>query len=352
VFVVLALPAVVSGPLKYLEFHGDVLMTVIDVHTHMLTREYLELLTAEGGPKYEVKPTKAGQESVHLHGVPFMTLTEPMWDYELRIKDMDKAGVDVAIVSLTCPSAYFGDETISLKVATMVNNSMQEQNRIRPDRIQWFATLPWQYETVALEELKRATLNGAIGVFVSANIDGRNLTDPMFAAVWQAIDDLALPVLVHPTAPQGMESMYMNEYGLVPPIGFTFDTTLAISRMILDGFIDRYPNLKIIAGHGGGTLPYLVGRLDRCHEMIPACSDVIKDKPSEYLRRIYYDGVVYSQDALELCIKVGGEDNVLYGSDYPHNIGDMAGTLTRANALSQGVSRKVKSGNALRVFNL
>ena len=327
-------------------------MTVIDVHTHMLTREYLELLNAEGGPKYSFGPNKAGQETIHMYDAPFMTLTEPMWDYDLRINDMDAAGVDVAIVSLTCPSAYFGDEAISLKAAIMVNDSMQEQNRLRPDRIQWFATLPWEYEALALEELKRATANGAIGVFVSANIDGRNLTDPMFAGVWQAIDDLALPVLVHPTAPQGVESMYMDEYGLVPPIGFTFDTTLAVSRMILDGFIDRYPNLKIIAGHGGGTLPYLVGRLDRCHEMIPASSDVIKDKPSEYLKRVYYDGVVYTQDALELCIKVGGEDQVLYGSDYPHNIGDMYGTLTRANALPQAISAKVKNGNALRIFNL
>ena len=85
-----------------------------------------------------------------------------------------------------------------------------------------------------------------------------------------------------------------------------FDTTLAIVRMIFDGLFDRYPNLKIIAAHGGATLPYIAGRLDRCHEMIPACAEVIKEKPSSYLRRIYYDAVVYTQDALELCVKVDG----------------------------------------------
>lgn len=327
-------------------------MAVIDVHTHMLTREYLDFLTDHGGPKYECKPTPAGQESVHMHGAPFMTLMPEMWDYDARIKDMDAAGVDLAVVSLTCPNAYFGDEAVSLRAAQMVNDNMAEQQRARPDRIAWFTSLPFQYAATAIAELDRTLAAGAKGVMVIANIDGQNLTDPAFAPVWQAIDDKALPVLVHPTAPQGTSAMHLGEYGLIPPIGFMFDTTLAISRMILDGFFDRYPNLKIIASHGGGTLPYLAGRLDRCHEMIPACADVIKEKPSTYLQNIYYDTVVYEQDALELCIRVGGSDNVMFGSDYPHNIGDMRGCLARVDALPDCTAKKLRDGNAVRIFNL
>ena len=327
-------------------------MAVIDVHTHMLTREYLDFLTEKGGPKYECKPTNAGQESIWMSGAPFMTLMPEMWDYDARIKDMDKAGVDLSIVSLTCPNAYFGDEAASIKAATMVNDNMAEQQRARPDRIGWFTSLPFQFPEAAVAELERTVAAGAVGVMVIANIDGKNLTDPLFAPVWQAIDDKALPVLVHPTAPQGTPDMYLNEYGLVPPIGFMMDTTLSVARMILDGFLDRYPNLKIIASHGGGTLPYLVGRMDRCHEMIPACSEVIKERPSEYLQRIYYDSVVYSPDALDLCIKVGGTDNVMFGSDYPHNIGDMKGCLGRVNGLDSTTAAKVRDGNAMRIFNL
>jgi len=327
-------------------------MAVIDVHTHMLTREYLDFLTEHGGPKYECKPTRAGQESIYMHGAPFMTLMPEMWDYEARIRDMDKAGVDLAIVSLTCPNAYFGDESISVRAATMMNDSMDEQHKARPDRIGWFTSLPWQYADVAVAELERTVALGAVGVMVIANIDGMNLTDPAFAPVWQAIDDKALPVLVHPTAPLGTPDMSLDEYGLVPPIGFMIDTTLAVSRMILDGFFDRYPNLKIIASHGGGTLPYLAGRLDRCHEMIPACADVIKEKPSTYLEKIYYDSVVYSPGALNLCLEVAGPDNVLYGSDYPHNIGDMSGCLARVNGLVPDVAARVRDGNAKRIFNL
>jgi len=111
----------------------------------MLTRDYLDFLTEHGGPKYECKPTAAGQESVHMYDAPFMTLMPEMWDYEARIRDMDKAGVDLAIVSLTCPNAYFGDQEISSRAAAMVNDSMAEQQNLRPDRIGWFASLPWQY---------------------------------------------------------------------------------------------------------------------------------------------------------------------------------------------------------------
>ncbi len=328
-------------------------MTVIDVHTHMLTREYLELLRSSGHPQYELGVNAAGQDVIRMWGAPFMTLYEPMWDYDLRIRDMDAARVDIAIVSLTTPNAYFGDAETSLKAARMVNDSMTEQQTLRPDRIRWFASLPWQHSELALAELARACDAGAVGVMVIANVDGRNLTDPAFASVWLEIDRRGLPVLLHPGTPQGVREMSMDEYGLVPPIGFAFDTTLAVSRMIFDGFFDRYPNLKLIAAHGGGALPYLGARLDRCHEMIPACAEVISEPPSAYLRRIWYDAVVYSPGALALCIEAAGsDDRVLYGSDYPHNIGDMQGCLARVDGLDSAAARKVRGENALRLFSL
>ena len=328
-------------------------MTVIDVHTHMLTREYLRLLEQKGAPKYEPGINAAGQEIIRMWGAPFMTLMDAMFDYDLRIADMDAAGVDLAIVSLTCPNAYFGDAETSLEAARIVNDSMAEQQSIRPDRIRWFASLPWQHEALALAELERARAAGAVGVMVIANIDGKNLTDSVFAKIWAEIDRHALPVLLHPGTPQGVREMGMDEYGLVPPVGFTFDTTLAVSRMILDGFFDRHPNLKLIASHGGGTLPYLAARLDRCHEMIPACSEATQRRPSEYLREIYYDAVVYSPGALALCLEVAGSaERVLYGSDYPHNIGDMRGCLARVDALPKATAHKIRGANAGKLFKL
>ena len=328
-------------------------MPVIDIHTHMLTLDWIELLRAHGSGRYSVKQTPAGQDAVHLHDAPFMTLMPGMWDYDLRIKNMDKARVDVAVVSLTCPNVFWGGREVSLRAARMVNDSMADEQRARPDRIRWFASLPWQYADDAKDELARCIKNGAVGVMVLGSIDGKDLIDPQFAPVWAEIDRAGLPVLVHPTAPQGVREMNMQAFNLIPPVGFMFDTTLAFAHMIFTGFLDQYPNVKLIAAHAGAALPYLAGRLDICHERIPACSAVIKDKPSSYLRRIYYDTVVYEQDALELCLKVAGSaDNVLYGSDYPHNIGDMAGCLARVNALPAAAAKQIAGNNAQRIFRL
>jgi aminocarboxymuconate-semialdehyde decarboxylase len=328
-------------------------MPVIDIHTHMLTLDWVELLRVHGGGKYSVKKTPANQDAVHLYDAPFMTLMPGMWDYDLRIKNMDKAKVDIAIVSLTCPNVFWGGREISLKAARLVNDSMAEQQRAKPDRIRWFASLPWQYADDAKAELERCVKGGAVGVMVLGSIDGNNLVDPQFAPVWHEIDRMGLPVLVHPTAPQGVREMHMEAFNLIPPVGFMFDTTLAFAHMIFSGFLDKYPNVKLIAAHGGAALPYLAGRFDICHEKIPACSAVIKEKPSSYLRRIYYDTVVYDPAALDLCIQVAGSsDNVLYGSDYPHNIGDMAGCLARVNALPGGQAMQIAGKNAERIFKI
>jgi aminocarboxymuconate-semialdehyde decarboxylase len=323
---------------------------VIDVHTHMLTEAWVKLLEAHGKPRYSLETVKGGLRAIHLDGAPFMTPVAPMFDWQQRIANMDKAGVDIAITSLTCPNTYFGSAEVSLKAAQLMNDDMAAAQKTWPGRIRFFASLPWQHEKLALEELKRACEKGAVGVMVLANIGGKTLTDEAFKNIWKEIDRRALPVLVHPTAPPGVAEMGMHEFQLTAPIGFTFDTTLAIGRCIFDGFLDRYPRLKLIASHGGGALPYLIGRMDICWDNIPAARAKTAEPPRNYMRRIYVDSVVFRQDVLEMCVSVCGADNVLYGSDYPHTIGDMAGCLSRVNALS--VKDKVRGKNAEKIFRL
>src|SRR5262249_51393259 len=153
------------------------------------------------------------------------------------------------------------------QAARLVNDEMAAAQARHPDRLRWFASLPWEYPEDAVAELDRAHEAGAVGVMVLANVAGRKLTAPEFAPIWAAIDRLALPVLVHPTDPPGVDQLDMRSYDLTWSVGFIFDTTLAIGRMILDGFFDRYRRLKIIASHGGAALPYLVGRFDRGYEV-------------------------------------------------------------------------------------
>ena len=327
-------------------------MKVVDVHTHMLNDAYLAALKRHGGG-YTLGKVVGGQTGVLKDGAPFMTLMPGMFDYELRLRAMDQAGVDIAIVTLTSPNVFWGSAAQSLEAARLMNSDMAAQQQRFPERIRFMCSLPWQHPKLALEELKRACDElGAVGVMQLASVDGVSLTDKRFAPVWKEIDRRGLPVLIHPSAPPGTKYLDVMKYNLIASVGFMFDTSLSVSRMIFDGFLERYPSLKIIAAHGGGALPYLAGRLDICFDNMPACRERISKRPSSYLKRIYYDSVVFQQESLELAIKVGGADKVLYGSDYPHNIGDMKGCLARVDALPSAQRDAVRGGNAMRIFKL
>lgn len=326
-------------------------MPVVDVHTHMLSREWVDLLVERSGV-YTVGEVLGGSQAVHRAGAPFMTLTPGMFDYDLRIAEMDKAGVDIAIVSLTCPNVFWGDAATSTEAARLVNDDMAAAQRRYPDRIRWLTSLPWQYPEQAIAELDRSCEAGAVGVMTLANIGGRPLTDPQFSAIWRAIDDRALPVLVHPGLPPGLEQMEMERYNLVATVGFTFDTTLALSRMILDGFFDTYRRLRIIGAHAGGYLPFLVGRLDTWHRSFEPVRETIQQLPSSYLDRICVDSIVYTPEALELTVSVFGPRGVLYGSDYPHKCGRMDEMLDLVAQLPAETAEQVRGANAVRIFGL
>lgn len=325
---------------------------VVDVHTHMFSAEWMTMLREHGHPLYDVRPVANGRECIFRGDAPVTVPTPGHFDYALRIRDMDAAGVDVAVVSLTCPNVFWGTREISLRSAMVVNDDMAANQLIYPDRIRWFASIPWEYPDDAVLELRRAVAQGAVGVMVLANIAGRTLTSPEFAPIWAAIDELALPVLVHPTDPPGVDALDMRMYDLTWSVGFMFDTTLAIGRMILDGFFDRYTKLKIIASHGGAALPYLVGRFDKGFEVSTLEDRVIQRRPSEYLQMIYYDAITYNAEALKYCVSVVGPDQVLFGSDYPHIVGDMSAMLANVDSLPATQRLAIRGGNAQRIFKL
>ncbi len=323
-------------------------MNVIDIHTHVLSEDFLALLREHGAPDFVLKPGPDGFETLIDLGVPSYTVCREMLDYGLRFKDMDSEGIDLSVISLSAPSAIWGTAEISLRAAQAMNDHMAQAQAAYPDRIRWFATLPWQYSDLALTELDRAVEAGAAGVFVLANLAGRTLVDPLFAPIWEAIDERALPVLLHPTTPPGMQEMEMGR--LLPVVGFTFDTSLAVGRMVLDGFLDRYADLKLIACHAGGTLPYLAGRLDLFfNKRIPPEERKIAELPSEHLRRIYYDSITFHPLALKLLIDVGGADKVMFGTDYPHPA-DIPFLRGIVEDLPADQAKAVLGENARRVF--
>jgi aminocarboxymuconate-semialdehyde decarboxylase len=326
-------------------------MPIIDVHTHMFTRRWLELLRAHGDP-YGVQVRPDGREEIFRGSTPVVFPQPGHFDYDLRIEAMDAAGIDVSIVSLTCPNVYWGGEEISSEAARESNRSMAQAQRTHGDRIRWFASLPWEYPERAIAELARSCDEGAVGVMVIANIDGRSLTEAAFAPIWAEIDRRRLPVLVHPGEPPGTDLMDMGAYDLSWSVGFMFDTTLAFTRMIFDGFLDRYPDLKLIAAHGGGTLPYLVGRFEKGDEVELPSRRRMTAKPTEYLRRIWYDCITYDPGALRYLISVVGADRVLFGTDWPHQVHDVVGSLANTAALPPDQRDAIRGTNALQLFGL
>jgi aminocarboxymuconate-semialdehyde decarboxylase len=326
--------------------------TVIDMHTHAFGDPWLAMINEHGGVNYGTKRMPDDRDYLLEKGVAASVLQPEAFDYDIKIKQMDRFGIDLAIVSLTSPNVFWGGETVSAKTARLVNDDQAAGQAAHPDRIRWLASLPWEYPARAVAELDRAVEKGAVGAMVTATINGRHLIDPLFAPTWQALDRHGLPVFVHPAAPFGAkEAEFGRERILMPGVGFMFDTTLGIARMVLDGFFDRYPNLKIIAAHGGGFLPYVAGRIDMFFDRDTLVAKKIDRHPSEYLQAIWYDSCVYNPGALDLCLEVSGPGKVMFGTDLPMSA-DVDRLYAVIDHLPADQARAIRSENAQALFGL
>ena len=319
---------------------------VIDVHTHMYSQGWVKAVNDAADPNFRIGENNA----LIYRGGGIGRMTPPMLDWDLRIKDMDDAKVDVGLISLTAPNVYWGTRAQSVAAARSINDDFAAAQRKYDGRIRWFASLPFQYEDDALAELRRAKDNGAIGVCTLTNILSRPLSAPQYRRIFRECAAMQLPVFVHPTTPF-TDGMGLADFGLGNTIGFTSDTSLFVARMILDGVLDELPDLQLIACHGGGAFPYLAARFDIMWERTVSARKN-QAPPSTYLKRFWYDSIVYDQATLDFLVERVGPDRVLYGSDYPFSIGDMKGMLTRVDALPSERRDAVRSGNAERLFDL
>ena len=327
-------------------------MTVIDIHSHMFGHDWLRMLKSHGAPDYGSEKLGDGRTYLMEKGAAACAFEEEAFDYEKRIRMMDYAGIDLAIVSLTSPNVQWGGEDISSKTARLANQEMAEGEKRYPDRIRWFASLPWEYPDKALKEINISISEGAVGIFVAAHLGSKDLIDPIFEPIWNALNDLSVPILVHPTTPYGArEANFGKERILIPGVGFMYDTTFAITRMIMDGFFDRYQKLKIIVSHGGGYLPFIAGRLDIFAKAETLADISIKNTPSEYLENIFYDSIVYDKGALDLVFDISSSEHIMFGTDQPmpHDVDKLKEII---KSRTQQEQKRVLSKNAEKVFRL
>ncbi len=301
----------------------------VDVHTHAQPPEYLETLQASG--RYEIVPDAAGRLVVRERGSRFLTITPQMHDPARRVEEMDADGIDVQILSVTTPQVYFLEGDAAVALAARCNDYLAGLVRRYPRRFRALASVPLTAGgEAAARELERCLDDlGMVGALLGASVDGRPLDDPAFLPFFEAADARGATILIHPMVPVGVEAM--GDYALAPLVGFMFDTTLAVARLIFSGYLDRFPQIRYVVGHLGGAVPYLAGRLDIGYRSYPDCQR-IERPPSEYLRRLYLDTVSFHPPALRCALETVGAERIVFGSDYPHVIGDVAGAVAAIEA--------------------
>jgi aminocarboxymuconate-semialdehyde decarboxylase len=322
----------------------------IDVHTHAQPREYLRaLLDAE---RYEVARGQEEQLIIKERGARFLTITPQMHDPAQRVAEMDAAGIDVQILSLTTPNVYFLAGQAAVDMARLTNDHLAGIVQQYPTRFRALASIPLTADIdAAIAELARCMDElGMPGFLIGANVDGAPIDDPRFDPLYEEANRRGAVMFIHPMVPAGIE--VMNQYALAPLVGFMFDTTLAVARLVFSDFFGRFLGIDVVAGHLGGTIPFLAGRLDIGWKNYPDCQSISRP-PSEVIERLYLDTVSFHEPALRCAIETVGEDHILFGSDYPHVIGDMTGAIASIErAVSRRHRAKILGDTAARLYGV
>jgi len=302
---------------------------IVDFHNHYFPPAYLDAIR-RGPSEFRITEDEAGHRSV-----------------DARIRDLDAAGVDVHVLTFTAPGTSIETPERAAELAPVINDGLAAAVEAHPERFAALGHLPLNAPDAAVEELDRAVeALGMPGFMLFGNAAGVPLADERFEPLWERADAHGCVLYIHPTYPVGVEAM--EEYMLMPMVGFMFDTTLAAAHLVYAGVPDRYPGIEWVLGHLGGAIPYLAERLDRGWEAYERSSRDLDRPPSEVLKGFYYDTVNFDPACLELALGFAGADRLVAGSDYPHMIGSM--TRMRESLERVGMTpderRKVLGGNA------
>jgi aminocarboxymuconate-semialdehyde decarboxylase len=275
-------------------------------------------------------------------------------NYDERFADMDNMGVDAQLVMPPPPQCY---HTVALDYAVpaaqMINDGIAEWVSKHPDRFIPAGTVPMQDGNEAAKELERCmkTLKFK-GVEILTNVGGRELSDPAFAPFWKKAEELGALVIIHPngfTEGKRMSRFYFNNV-----IGNPLETTLALHYLIFDGVLERHPNLKIFALHGGGYLGGYSGRIDHAWGARSDSHGELPKPPTHYLKKVYVDSVVFTPDQLEALVKTFGVDHVIMGTDYPFDMleHDPIGHINSVAGFDDTTRATLAGGNAKKLLGM
>lgn len=320
----------------------------IDVHSHYLASTLVRAL--EGRTTLPRISERAGSRQIEYGQGNIHPVLPAMGDVELRLHDMDEQGIDLAVLSINIPGVDWFPAADGASVARDVNDELADLIAGHSDRFVALATLPMQAPDAAAAELERVIAGGFRGAMIYSNVAGRALDDPGLRVVFDTAARLDAPIFIHPTFP--LTASTVDAYALIPTLGFMFDTTTAVVRLVLDGLYERHPSFRLILAHAASLLPQLAGRIDYEAERHASGRGAISVDPSDHLRLVYTDSVCVWPPALRSALELVGPERVMLGSDYPFWDPERTFATLEAAGLDPELTVAIHSGNARRLFGL
>jgi aminocarboxymuconate-semialdehyde decarboxylase len=331
--------------------------TTIDFHCHVMTLATEPLIAERIEKKSEpaMMLESIGEASfMHNSTVMLPRAFPKLTRVEERLADMDATGVDIQVLSPSPAQYYYwAERELAQQLVRLQNEHIAELCARHPERFVGLGTLALQHPQLAAEQLEYAMRQlGLKGMEISTSVNGEELDAGLLSPFWKKADELGAVIFIHPFGTTLGERVRTHYLGNI--IGQPLETTIALSHLIFGGVLDRHPGLKIVAAHGGGYLPSYCGRTNHGHDVRPEAKAGAKHRPVEYLRKMWFDTLVYEPEALRHLVNVVGASQVVVGSDYPFDMGhyDPHGLVGSMPGLTEEEATAILGGNAAALLGL
>lgn len=325
----------------------------VDFHGHMFVPAADELVKPYLSEESHLGRRQSNPRTREISQAQFRNRLNEWSEVEERLADMDKMDLDVMAVSCAPPQFHYGVEpNVGHESSQLINDTIAAKIKGHPNRFVGIATVPLQDTDLALSELDRAINElGFRGVMISASVGDEELSADRLESFWARCEALDIPVFIHPAS---FKTTRFGRHYLTNVIGNPLDTTVAVHYLIFDGVMARYPRLKVFLAHGGAFAGAYGARMDHAFGARPDCREKIDELPSTYLKRFYYDTVVFAIDQLAYLISKYGEDHVLLGTDYPADMGeyDPVEHVYQVDGITEEAREKICGLNALSLTGL
>lgn len=288
---------------------------IIDLHVHYYTDDYLEAVTNADTTRITFREHDNRFVCTWRGGIA-LTVPQPHPGVAQRLEVMDELGVTTQVLSIPSPSVYFLEASEADVLARSVNTEFADICRDNPGRFRSLASIPMQDTDLAIAGIEFAIDElGMDGIMVLTNVNGEPLDSTRFEPIWEYANERRLLAYTHPTVP---EAQHLSDYGLAIGIGFFADTNQMLARLAYSGVFERHPDIRWVFSHLGGTMPFMLPRLDSYHRQFPEFREAAPRPPSEYIREQIFDTATTHRPAIRCAVETLGVDRLVFGSDYPH----------------------------------